>query len=710
MPSSRILQLLQFAGFISATTECTFPEYIQSPIDESGSPMPWTTQVSLLNLRHEPKVRQMQEVFVHGSLIWSQSTKNRWPCDRKSRHVHYRATSGIQGSCSEKTNLHNRTCLTEERFDHFKVIEYGSEGGPYFLCVKFIQRSTNVVQIMEGKKSKFNDKNLCDERQLQLKEWPWIAPWRRQVITCPINGGFSFRTLNKLTNEDFCEEEWRKSRLEIDCAKGDGLNFIAPKGSQCNPFSSKSEVSRFYCWAGWQELYYTFLVVGDANGEPQFCLRFPREITQSFQVMVYFSVICPLQEDGMPPTGIEYHELEMNTIAPDKCVDDNTERCHMVEKKGQCKKEEKYAVHCQRSCKKCTENSDTFDMLCPFASRVQGTWLFYDTVHKEEVKINDTAIRFSQFGTFICKEKSVFSDRLYKTVTVFNNGCSMRYTCFELDRRNNNILQFRVGKSYRTDIGFDSLCHFEDHKSPVHDPYRSSNMKNLILDGHLRDEYCGFSHTIPFNGTVYGEACTGTISDWDSDGCVTRGVLNLRSHTCRNLAAPMELQCLGFLKDHPLEQYLITRSMISGNYNCWVLTSFLCSHWKWNYRALVKLDSPQCFTLADSTCALDSTPAVLLYLQDEDQSRFCKGTIGDRTTAAPLHPRQYNHSNDQPPYHNPNTDIVYQNPLYVESFESTANSITFNSNSLIKYITSENIFSALVYIVTLMWRSCVLPT
>ena len=45
--------------------------------------------------------------------------------------------------------------------------------------------------------------------------------------------------------QDFCEEEWRKSRLEIDCAKGDGLNFIAPKGSRCNPFSSKSEGNAF---------------------------------------------------------------------------------------------------------------------------------------------------------------------------------------------------------------------------------------------------------------------------------------------------------------------------------------------------------------------------------------------------------------------------------------------------------------------------------
>lgn len=114
--------------FLAATTECLFPEYVQSPPDESGFPMPWRTKVWLLNLRNEPKVREMQDVYVQRSNIWSQRTKNRWPCDRKTRHVKNRATSGISGSCSEKKLLYNRTCLTEERFNHFKVIEYGAEG------------------------------------------------------------------------------------------------------------------------------------------------------------------------------------------------------------------------------------------------------------------------------------------------------------------------------------------------------------------------------------------------------------------------------------------------------------------------------------------------------------------------------------------------------------------------------------------------------
>ncbi|KAL4229761.1 hypothetical protein ACF0H5_010152 [Mactra antiquata] len=338
--------------------------------------------------------------------------------------------------------------------------------------------------------------------------------------------------------QDFCDDEWRKSRLEIDCAKGDGLNFIAPRGSQCNPFS-KQEESRLFCWAGWNEKFYTFLVVGNDRGTPQFCLRFPNKLTPHFSVMVYFSVLCPIQDDGMPPTGIEYHELKMNSLEPDSCIDDDTDKCNIIMKRGQCKKEEKYGLHCERTCNNCLDRGNMINMMCPFSTTVQGTWMFMDKFHKETVKINTTTLHFKDFGMFICKERSVFSDKLYKTVTLFDNGCAMRYTCFELQRRNNNVMQFRVGESSRSDLGFDSLCRFKEQTIPVTETYRSSQAKNLILDGYLRDEFCGFSSIIPFNGTIYGEPCTGSITDWDSDGCVTRGVLKVKSDTCSNLVNPL---------------------------------------------------------------------------------------------------------------------------------------------------------------------------
>lgn len=112
--------------FPGSCTECIFPEYVQSPMDENGEPSPWHTKVWWLNLRHEPKLREMQEVYVHRSQMWSQRQNNRWSCEhQRTKRLSYRAISEMFGGCSEKYLLYNRTCLGEERFNTFKVIQYG---------------------------------------------------------------------------------------------------------------------------------------------------------------------------------------------------------------------------------------------------------------------------------------------------------------------------------------------------------------------------------------------------------------------------------------------------------------------------------------------------------------------------------------------------------------------------------------------------------
>ncbi|CAG5132218.1 unnamed protein product [Candidula unifasciata] len=107
--------------------------------------------------------------------------------------------------------------------------------------MKFVKRSNNVVQVYEGPVRDTNDADLCDPAGLILDEWPWTAPWNDEPSFCPVSGGFTFRTIRRLTNEDFCEDEWRRSQLEIECVKGDGMDFIAPKDSNCNPFLKQGD-------------------------------------------------------------------------------------------------------------------------------------------------------------------------------------------------------------------------------------------------------------------------------------------------------------------------------------------------------------------------------------------------------------------------------------------------------------------------------------
>ena len=120
------IKLFHFS-IIGVGAECIFPEYLQSPIDEHGEPMAWQTKMWWLNLRNDPKLREKQDVYVQRSQIWSQKQNNRRSCERPSRRVHHRATSSTAsfGNCSERYLLYNRTCLQEESFGRFRVIQYG---------------------------------------------------------------------------------------------------------------------------------------------------------------------------------------------------------------------------------------------------------------------------------------------------------------------------------------------------------------------------------------------------------------------------------------------------------------------------------------------------------------------------------------------------------------------------------------------------------
>ncbi|KAK3607713.1 hypothetical protein CHS0354_016738, partial [Potamilus streckersoni] len=146
-------------------------------------------------------------------------------------------------------------------------------------------------------------------------------------------------------------------------------------------------------------------------------------------------------------------------------------------------------------------------------------------------------------------------------------------------------------------------------------------------DGNLWNNDCGFSGTIPFNGTVFGDPCEGVISDWDEIDCVEPGAIRISSDSCRNLMLPRVYQCLAVIKDNILEKYLITKERITGVYNCWIITSFLCTNSTWKYRAMYKLSSPQCTTFTESACLFDRTPEALLYLNEGHMTKYCKEAV-----------------------------------------------------------------------------------
>ncbi|KAK6168340.1 hypothetical protein SNE40_020896 [Patella caerulea] len=600
---------------------CRFPSFLQPPI-VTGETKPWNTETWWINLKHDVKWLQKQDIFIEGNSLWRHRERNMKRCDRLGRSVYSKSSFG---RCSERELVYNRTCLTSEGYNTFRIIQYNLDRTHKFTCMRFIRRSDNTVQVEEGPLSDTNDPDLCDEEGLVLEEWPWIAPWKITSNVCPIHGGFTFRTISRLTNEDYCENEWRKSTLEVECIVGDGLDFMSPVNSNCNPLLRRGNHKRLSCWSSWKTNEYIFIIAGETGMHPRYCLRFPIKMKGEFTVLIYFSVICPDEQDGKPPSGIQYYELRMKQKDEERCEDDDEDRCKIIEVQGLCAKEQD-ASHCRRTCGLCQHTTSTRQR-CYFDPKLHGKWVLYDIDRIEDVTIERKRAVFSAFGQYYCRETGT-NENQYKAVSIFTNGCAPRYTCFEFSRTNNNLLQYRASRSLRHDKEMEEICTFHEDPYPLLDTYRSSYFKNLILSGikFLWPSYCGIDSTIPFNGTYYGEMCDGTISDWDEDTCTTKGTLTLQSRTCSPLTAPLELQCLAYIMHdtEELQQILITRSMDGKNeFNCWIIKSYIDGG-KWPWRVMFKMPTTQCTPIPDTHMDVHRQPRAEFYLGDKDKSKLCK--------------------------------------------------------------------------------------
>ncbi|XP_036360362.1 uncharacterized protein LOC115213946 isoform X3 [Octopus sinensis] len=655
-------------------SDCQFPDYLQSPSYDAKL-KPWGTRMWWLNGRGQPpKWVERQEVYVSGGVIWRYKEFPTKRCEGLIKHRLWECPDS-------REMLYNRTCLMKERSDTYRVIEHypvrshSPNAIPKFTCMKFLQRTKNVVQVFERPPTDTNAPDLCDEKYLRLDDWPWVASIKSEQFFCPVSGGFTYRTINRLINEDVCEHEWRRSRLEIECVKGDGLDFIAPRGSGCSPFprgqqldnsiysrkkfvknrysrrrrkkrspfldTSASKISeeeseatthfvnnravRLDCWGGWEEGDYIYLVAAPSGQKPQYCMRFPKRMHGEFSIFIYFSVICPSESDGIPPHGIEYYELKAQQSDPWNCEDDH-EECREIMRRGRCTKEGgKYYLHCQRSCGLCGVREES-KQRCEFADKYVGKWMLYEEEYNEQVVINKTHISFSKLGSFRCEELNPYKEK-YKVSSVFPNGCSQRYTCIEFNRRNNNLLQYRIGKFRRMNLPLDQLCVFNDDTYPWMESGWSYHMKNLIQMENLWPSYCGLESSIPFSGTYDGQYCEGTIGDWNENTCLTESSLILRSDTCSALLIPQEFECLAFLNEQNglIDNLVITRSKDGKNeFNCWVITSSRRINSTWLNNDIYRMKSVQCSSMPDIEVLSSRKPKASLYLQDNAKSRFCK--------------------------------------------------------------------------------------
>ncbi|XP_078323936.1 uncharacterized protein LOC111122881 isoform X2 [Crassostrea virginica] len=550
-----VLTLLLLLLIQDCSSECTFPDFLRSEKDpETGLLQPWKTGTHWFQISTNPQIQQLSEIYVTGSDMWRFQQEFHRTCGSKSRRLSNKISRSER--CGQRTLLYNRTCLTVDSAGQhtYRLLEHHREewSGTKYICVSFKKRGDGVVTVKAGPLRDRNVPDLCNDIKMEDDEWPWIATWKPYFYTCPISGGFSLRVISGLTMKDTCENEWRNSSLEVECSKGGGINFIPPAKSTCSPFSNTSRISALHCWAGWQTGPYTYIIVSAQtdsidHNEPQFCIRFPTVFGEDFEAFLYVSVICPTEPNGMPPSGINYFKFKMTRKNNAVCQDDNEEECRKLKDSGICEQPQNgFYRHCLKTCGECEERSP-IRKACLFSSKLYGKWKLIERNRFERVVINSSHVDFSEMGAFECYQGTL-DEHQYTVTTAYNNGCSKRYSCIELERLGNNIIQYRIGASVRENQPYETLCQFKDDEFPLRDTFRSSAKKTLIYDGGLLiGTYCGFEGRFMFSGVYGGHQCLGMISDVDPETCNTGATLTVHGKDCPGISGGKQYQCLQYI-------------------------------------------------------------------------------------------------------------------------------------------------------------------
>ncbi|KAK2170440.1 hypothetical protein LSH36_3g31031 [Paralvinella palmiformis] len=377
----------------------------------------------------------------------------------------------------------------------------------------------NDVIFHKAAAKNMNEDRLCYDDSLQRNPWPWIAPVRSEWSFCPLHGGFDFTGIYGNNGEVTCPEEWRPSRIESECVTGEGATFFFPN-KRCNFFGTKEYVKA--------TLHYIIELLSYPRKTPLLELeRVPAEVNNfdEFTAYLYISPIAVLEDTGSPPndTDTTYIVMKMLRSEPGICYDESS-LCPQYAQQGKCTNSalHHYGNYCKKSCGLC-DFAPSPKAECNFANMVQGDWLLFDDVSREEVAIGQDNVRFSTLGSYVCKSKH-WEEDFYKTLSVFTNGCP-------------------VDNSFQ-------LCRFEDDPLPLGGKIRSRKRKMLIPISSMFYGSCGIGGLVRAEVNINGKRmCSGRVWDVDVSTCEAKSTLSVSLPRCHIYEDIVDEACGGL----PLE-------------------------------------------------------------------------------------------------------------------------------------------------------------
>ncbi|XP_076452196.1 uncharacterized protein LOC143287842 [Babylonia areolata] len=529
----------------------------------------------------------------------------------------------------------------------------------YSACVKFIRRSSSIVQMMWSKEGRVLDPLLCDDKNLSLDPWPLVSFkfLMDDYTPSPFHGGFSMRITDSETGENGCNYMHRPMKFESDCLTGEGVIFDFISQS-CTPDAGAFFVrQRTLPVTSWDDKGQHYVILRRKESRDLFCLRIPASGEKHMNAFLFTDLACLTEKTGVlltvpPSRGVRYLVLHLHRYIYRRLCDDEYPQCAALTCNNYIRHE------CQKSCGVCQVNKPP--PTCSFPRRFRGRWRQTDIDGTKHVNITDTDLAIDKVGSFRCvmyPDSPQRKTRMYTTVSMFQNGCRPRYSCIKLKKLGPSVMRYTLSRSsvwpnLERDFG-QAICapkQFGVDPEPVNDLYRSleDTGKPLVSDVAVPERVpCNLSSSYTLTATLPdGSQCRGNLFELCEDPTRLRFQFHpggcgesFSSFSSSSSSSSQGYFCLADFEGHYWERVLMLQSEENvEDVRCLLFT---------------QLDASAALVMVSGQCDKNSwnyvraglrEPLMSLQLQPEEfPCRYLPKTTPTPTTTAPTPPHPHHH-------------------------------------------------------------------
>ncbi|BFZ18645.1 hypothetical protein BsWGS_21684 [Bradybaena similaris] len=460
--------------------------------------------------------------LVGGSCIFPKYLQrpNPWVGDYKDGRIIAYVKPAII-SLIESNIKFSRECVQKTSDNKFLVMHREENESVKFLCMQFVSRGDNIIQIKTSNVFTKQNVEICEDSGMALDPFPLVSSGQtpENHISCPFTGGYNMQVYYAHPNNSLvCNNLMLYMRMESECDRGEGITFDFRR-DDCVPNGlPRSHKQRARCVAHWTQDSYTFIILQHVDFSSQwFCLRTTDPLNNIRSAYLWLKVICDTSEIPSPQVSHSYLRLELTKrIFSSTCNDElelcpgNTHYCNM-----------ELSRHCAHTCKQCKTENDIGT--CTFGEQYRGRWMESSNHSEHILDVEAYSVISDQTGTYNCL--NLGSDKMpHKKVLLelHSNGCFPRYTCVEMEKITSSVMKFRFGdrltwplrsmKNQKEDICTEENFRTRDQHSPYFMKERPARL--LVNVGNIREVNCGLPEHLQ-RGIAFredGKLCGGCLN------------------------------------------------------------------------------------------------------------------------------------------------------------------------------------------------------